>query len=309
MDVGLLIRDPRISDLAITLISPHGTRVLLFENRGAASDQRPGHLRPEHQLPDGAVLHQQLRSGPGRPLRPRRRSSRAGACCSNYVDVLDDYTCLCLSNHILALFDGAVSNSLPTTNSLVPTNSIPYTLSFKVNHLPWLEGMVTWWPLDLDGRGHLRRLQRRCCWAMSRSRAAKSAGPSSATALATRMVVPRCAELDLGRGRGFTIEGWINPGKLQGRARLRPLTRLSSPAPSPTPPTAIGTASWHRRPGPTLKPRPSPSAAIWPPSTMPPKTPGSSAPSEAMAARPKPSSLGSRTTGMKANGSGPAVSP
>src|SRR5205823_5441561 len=37
MDIGLLISDPRISDLAITLISPNGTRVLLFENRGANS--------------------------------------------------------------------------------------------------------------------------------------------------------------------------------------------------------------------------------------------------------------------------------
>ena len=35
LDVGLLISDPRVSDLAITLISPNGTRVLLFENRGA----------------------------------------------------------------------------------------------------------------------------------------------------------------------------------------------------------------------------------------------------------------------------------
>ncbi len=43
LDVGLLINDPRVSDLAITLISPNGTRVLLFENRGALYDQRPGH--------------------------------------------------------------------------------------------------------------------------------------------------------------------------------------------------------------------------------------------------------------------------
>src|ERR1017187_8104513 len=29
--------------------------------------------------------------------------------------------------------------------------------------------------------------------------------------VATRMIVPRCPELDLGLGRGFSIEGWINP--------------------------------------------------------------------------------------------------
>ena len=29
--------------------------------------------------------------------------------------------------------------------------------------------------------------------------------------IATRMIVPRCPELDLGLGRGFSVEGWINP--------------------------------------------------------------------------------------------------
>ena len=70
---------------------------------------------------------------------------------SNTVDVLDDFTCLCQSNHIVGLLDGAISNSLPTTNALPLTNSYTYSLSYKVNHLPWLEGMVTWWPLDVDG--------------------------------------------------------------------------------------------------------------------------------------------------------------
>ncbi len=67
------------------------------------------------------------------------------------MDVLDDYTCSCLSNHVLGLLDGAVSNSLPTTNAVSAPALNPYTLSYKVNHLPWLEGMVTWWPLDVDG--------------------------------------------------------------------------------------------------------------------------------------------------------------
>ena len=37
LEVGLLVGDPRVSDLAFTLISPSGTRVLLFENRGGAT--------------------------------------------------------------------------------------------------------------------------------------------------------------------------------------------------------------------------------------------------------------------------------
>ena len=38
--------------------------------------------------------------------------------------------------------------------------------------------------------------------------------------LATRMIVPRCPELDLGRGRGFSIEGWINPANVANTAPL-----------------------------------------------------------------------------------------
>lgn len=34
LEVGLRIDHPRVSDLAVTLISPRGTRVLLVENRG-----------------------------------------------------------------------------------------------------------------------------------------------------------------------------------------------------------------------------------------------------------------------------------
>ena len=151
VDVGLLINDPRISDLAITLISPQGTRVLLFENRGAGSTNGLGtfDLGTNYLMEPFFTNNFDLAAvglyAPGAAFQ-------GWNVLSNYVDVLDDYTCLCLSNHILALFDGAVSNSLPTTNSLPPTNANPYTLSFKVNHLPWLEGMVTWWPLDVDGR-------------------------------------------------------------------------------------------------------------------------------------------------------------
>ena len=41
------------------------------------------------------------------------------------------------------------------------------------------------------------------------------------------MIVPRCPELDLGQGRGFSIEGWIKPAntptspnpRMSGRSR------------------------------------------------------------------------------------------
>ncbi len=152
LDVGLLIQDARVSDLAITLISPHGTRVLLFENRGAwttnglgigtfnlgvVTNMAPFYTNTFDAAPVGLYAPGAMFEG--------------WSVLSNLVDVLDDYTCLCLSNHVLALFDGAVSNSLPTTNLVSFPNPQPYTLSYRVNHLPWLQGMVTWWPLDVDG--------------------------------------------------------------------------------------------------------------------------------------------------------------
>src|SRR6185295_11895537 len=65
---------------------------------------------------------------------------------SNLVTVMDDFQCLCLSNHILILGNGSISNSLPVTNATT------YKLSFKVTHAPYLVGMVSWWPFDKDGR-------------------------------------------------------------------------------------------------------------------------------------------------------------
>ncbi len=150
VDVGLLITDPRISDLAITLISPNGTRVLLFENRGAASTEGLGtfNLGTNYLLePFFTNSFDVAATG----LYTTGAVFEGWSTLSNFVQVLDDHTCLCLSNHILALFDGTVSNTLPTTNALPVTNANPHLLSFKVSHLPWLEGMVAWWPLDTDG--------------------------------------------------------------------------------------------------------------------------------------------------------------
>jgi len=152
LDVGLLLSDPQVSDLAITLVSPNGTRVVLFENRGGATtnglglgtfdlgvvtNMAPVYTNDFNAAPVGLYA-------PGGMFQ-------GWSVLSNLVDVLDDFTDLSLSNHVLALFDGAVSNSLPTTNAVSPPNLNPYTLTYRVNHLPWLEGMVTWWPLDVDG--------------------------------------------------------------------------------------------------------------------------------------------------------------
>ena len=152
LDVGLLLNDPRVSDLAITLISPKGTRVLLFENRGAGTTNGLGigtfGLSAVTNM--APVYTNNFDSAPVGLYAPGA-TFQGWSVLSNLVDVLDDYTCLCLSNHVLALLDGAVSNSLPTTNATTALSLNPYTLTYKVNHLPWLEGLVAWWPLDVDG--------------------------------------------------------------------------------------------------------------------------------------------------------------
>ena len=150
VNVGLLIQDPRASDLAITLVSPNGTRILLFENRGGASTAGIGTFGMSTNVAMQAFFTNNFDLAPV-GLYATGAVFQGWSVVSNMVDVLDDFTCLCQSNHIVGLLDGAISNSLPTTNALPLTNSYTYGLSYKVNHLPWLDGMVTWWPLDVDG--------------------------------------------------------------------------------------------------------------------------------------------------------------
>ncbi len=152
LDVGLLLNDPRVSDLAITLISPKGTRVLLIENRGAATTNGLGiGTFALSVVTNTATIYTNNFDASPVGLYAPGAMFQGWSVLSNLVDVLDDYTCLCLSNHVLALLDGSVSNSLPTTNLVSSAGLTPYTLTYKVNHLPWLEGMVSWWPLDVDG--------------------------------------------------------------------------------------------------------------------------------------------------------------
>jgi subtilisin-like proprotein convertase family protein len=152
LDVGLLLSDRRVSDLAMTLISPNGTRVLLFDNRGAFTTNGLGigtlDLRVVTNM--APVYTNDFNAAPVGLYAPGGMF-QGWTVLSNLVEVLDDFTCLCLSNHVLALLDGAVSHSLPTTNAVSLTNLNPYTLTYRVNHLPWIEGMVSWWPLDVDG--------------------------------------------------------------------------------------------------------------------------------------------------------------
>src|SRR5262249_37199087 len=125
LDVGLLISDPRISDLAITLISPNGTRVLLFEDRGSLSTNGLGTFSTVTNglgLPTFAVTNMaafytnnfdDVVTGPYAP----RSTFDGWSVLSNYVVVYPELPAPWLSNNVVVLGQGAISNNLPTTNS------------------------------------------------------------------------------------------------------------------------------------------------------------------------------------------------
>src|SRR5262249_31015548 len=125
-------------------VSPKGTRVLLFEDRGMTTTEGLGigsfglmttNVAGYYTNDFNSVL-----TGPYFP----------GAIfggwnvLSNSVAVVPDYDDLSLQNNVLVLGDGVVSNAFPTTNST------SYELSFQVSHAPYLVGMVSWWPFDGD---------------------------------------------------------------------------------------------------------------------------------------------------------------
>src|SRR5205823_781471 len=150
LDVGLLINHPRVSDLAITLISPSGTRITLFENRGGYTSSGLGtfNLATNSLGVPGLAYTNMV------PFYTNDfESSLVGLYApsaifqgwnvlSNFVSVIRDYSIPWQSNRMLVLGNGAVSNSLPVTNSTA------YHLSFTITHAPYLVGTVGWWPFD-----------------------------------------------------------------------------------------------------------------------------------------------------------------
>ncbi|HTL57495.1 MAG TPA: S8 family serine peptidase, partial [Candidatus Limnocylindrales bacterium] len=219
LDIGLLISDPRISDLAITLISPDGKRILLFENRGALSTNGLGTFSLTTNslgVPSYAVTNltpfytnnfDDVATGPYTP----GSVFDGWNVLSNKVVVYPELPAPWLSNNVLVLGDAAVANSLPTTNST------SYSLSFAVNHAPYLVGMVGWWPFDNGAADIFNGLDGLLFGNVSFNVSTGEVNQAFfGDGLATRMVVPRSPALDLGTRRGFTIEGWINPAVALG---------------------------------------------------------------------------------------------
>lgn len=223
LDVGLLIRHERISDLAVTLISPNGTRILLFENRGAASTNGLGSFGVATDSSGVPVFASTNivpfytndfeaaaigRYAPGVTFQ-------GWSVLSNFATVLPDFSLPWLSNRLLVLHDAVISNTLPTTNSSL------YRLEFKTTHAPYLVGTVAWWPFDEDASDIFGG------WNGLLFGGGDEVGPDTNnyhmfnTGLVGRafygdgvraaVLVPEAPELNLAAKRGFSIEGWIKP--------------------------------------------------------------------------------------------------
>jgi subtilisin-like proprotein convertase family protein len=209
LDVGLLISDPRISDLAITLISPNGTRVLLFEDRGANSTSGLGTFGSSFSSTDMAPFYtNNFDDVPVGNYSPGS-SFDGWHILQDQVTVFPELPAPWLSNNVVILNDGIISNTLPTTNST------QYSLSFEATHAPYLVGTVAWWPFDNDGSDIVSGFDATLLGDVAFNPAKVNQG-FTGDGLATRVMVERAPALDVGQNNGFTIEGWINPHVIPG---------------------------------------------------------------------------------------------
>ena len=212
IDVGVLFRDSRISDLALSLVSPSGTRVLLYQNRGALSSEGLGSFTSSTNALGGSVMSytnllpvytNDFNSAAVGLYAPGARF-QGWSVLSNIASVYPDYTIPWFTNNYLVLANSVVSNTLPTISSL------NYRLTFKATHAPYLVGTVGWWPLDGDGQDMFGGLD-----ALMYGDVVFSTGKVSQAFFGdgsgARMLVPRAPEINVGRAAGFSVEGWIYP--------------------------------------------------------------------------------------------------
>lgn len=225
MDVGLIINHPRVSDLAITLISPNGTRALLFENRGNTTPSGLGSFLGGTGEPTGGTtnLVNIYEAGFDEVSRgPYAAGSILGGwtVLEGIAQVVTDFSIPWRENRAVALQHATISNAVTT---LGPGS---YRLSFEANHAPFLADTVAWWPMDGNAREIYAGLD-----GLLLGNVRFTNGMVGSAFLgdgqATRLVVPRSPELDLGRKPAFTIEGWIWPQDVSAAA---PVAQWSEPS-------------------------------------------------------------------------------
>jgi len=246
MDVGLLLTNlTRVSDLAITLINPSGQRVLLFENRGADTTNGLGtfSIQSSGQVAPGFATYTltpfYTNNFDGVPVGAYAPGATfdGWSVLTNYVNVYPTLPAPWLSNNLLVLGEGIVSNALPSTNAsafpLPLTNTTLYQMTFRATHAPYLVGMVSWWPFDYDASdifgGQAGLLYGNVGWSSTTGMVSQA---FFGDGVGTRMVVPRSPALDVGpRPYGFSLQGWIRPDDVSNRAPLVEYYDPTNPAP------------------------------------------------------------------------------
>lgn len=114
LDVGLRIDHPRVSDLAVTLISPKGTRVLLVENRGGTTSGGFGSsLTVTNFYPVNSAGDQNANTN----------TFDVGAVTGTFNI---DYNFFCADDRMLVIYDGAIIWDTGLTNNGCPAaSSVP----------------------------------------------------------------------------------------------------------------------------------------------------------------------------------------
>ena len=221
IDVGMLIDHPRISDLAITLISPNGTRILLFENRGGTATTGLGTFTSNPGGPGAAglvitnytpIYSNSFDSVPPGMYAPGT-SFEGWTVLSNHVVVFPDFSLIYRSNNIVVLGEGVLSNQLPT---IAPTDG---ELRFNVTHAPYLVGTVGWWPLDGNGKDIFGGLDGLVTGELFWF-GGKVDRSFIGNGVRSGVVVPANPAVDVGLSGGFSVEGWVFPMAVSNAAPL-----------------------------------------------------------------------------------------
>lgn len=136
IDVGVSLNHERMSDLALTLISPRGTRVLLMENRGGTNSSGAGTSSLVTNVTTTTTGFESVPAGnyvPGTAVED-------WLVMSNTVTVLADAALAHDgSQQSLALRAGAIQRNFAT----VPGADCTLTFAYRKASL---EGIVSWWP-------------------------------------------------------------------------------------------------------------------------------------------------------------------
>lgn len=121
VEVGLRIDHPRVSDLAVTLISPRGTRVLLAQNRGGTSTEGFGSTISVTNIAPASSS-----GGPEAVTNVIATGATSGSLTL-------DYNFFCASDRMLMLYDGVTifdtgltNNGCPASASVPARVKIPY---------------------------------------------------------------------------------------------------------------------------------------------------------------------------------------